>query len=152
MPAVSRTLQPFLPEFLYGLSKSDGADPTRGIRYGGVRARNGEPFGELSLVLQHDDAWHQQVGPPFNEMPENLGGTGIDVMKTANVRPFLSPGTDPPAGSLTARVSLPSGVGVNLPSGTNTPRSRAVPLYGTGAPGAPGSYTLPECALATPRT
>ncbi len=152
MPAVSRTLQPFLPEFLYALSKSDGADPTLGIRYGGVPARNGEPFGELSLVLQHDDAWHQQVGPPFNEMPENLGGTGIDVMKTANVRPFLSPGTDPPAGSLTARVSLPSGVGVNLPSGTNTPGSSAVPLYVTGAPGASVSYTFTEGAFTTSGT
>src|SRR5258708_31699845 len=135
MPAVSGTLQPFLPEFLYALSKSDGADPTLGIRYGGVPARNGEPFGELSLVLQHDDAWHQQVGPPFNEMPENLGGTGIDVQKTANVRPFLSPGTDPPAGGA-ARLSLPSGQGVNLPSGTNTPGARSVPLFLTGTPGA----------------
>src|SRR5260370_38410098 len=111
MPAVSRTLQPFLPEFLYGLSKSDGADPTLGIRYGGVPARNGEPFGELSLGLQHDDAWHQQVGPPFNEMPENLGGTGIDGMKTANVRPSLLPGTHPPAGSLAARGLRPPAAG-----------------------------------------
>ncbi len=114
MPAVSRTLMPFLPEFLYALSKSDGADQTLGLRsdafcasaagglndacsaypkYSGTAARNGEPFGELGLVLQHDQAWHQQSGPPFNEMPENLGGTGIDVQKTANVRPFASSGT-----------------------------------------------------------
>src|SRR6266849_9695979 len=100
MPAVSRTLMPFLPEFLYALSKSDGADQTLGPRsdafcagsmgtanpacgayprYSGATARNGEPFGELGLVLQHDEAWHQQSGPPFNEMPENLGGTGIDI-------------------------------------------------------------------------
>ena len=32
MPGVSRTLQPFLPEFLYALSKSDGADPLLGVR------------------------------------------------------------------------------------------------------------------------
>jgi hypothetical protein len=68
MPAVSRTLMPFLPEFLYALSKSDGADQTLGTRadlfcasaagssnpacsdyptYSGTSARNGEPFGEL---------------------------------------------------------------------------------------------------------
>jgi hypothetical protein len=144
MPAVSRTLQPFLPEFLYALSKSDGADQTLGVRYGGAASRNGEPFGELGLVLQHDAAWHQQVGPPFNEMPENLGGVGIDVMKTANLLPFSSPGTDPPASALTAAVSLPTGTGVNLPSGTNTPGSSAVPLYVTGAPGAAVTYKFTE--------
>src|SRR5439155_384949 len=31
---VSRTLQPQLPEFLYALSASDGADPTRTTQYG----------------------------------------------------------------------------------------------------------------------
>jgi hypothetical protein len=150
MPAVSRTLQPFLPEFLYALSKSDGADQLLTLRfaasdtrYSGLASRNGEPFGELSLVLQHDEAWHQQVGPPFNEMPENLGGTGIDVQKTANVRPFLSPGTDPPAGGA-ARLSLPSGQGVNLPSGTNTPGAGSVPLFVTGAPGASVSFKFTE--------
>src|SRR5260370_2627549 len=114
MPAVSRTLMPFLPEFLYALSKSDGADQTLGPRsdafcagaggssnlacsdyptYSGTSARNGEPFGELGLVLQHDAAWHQQSGPPFNEMPANLRATGIYVAKTANVMPFASAGT-----------------------------------------------------------
>jgi len=144
MPAVSRTLQPFLPEFLYALSKSDGADQTLGPRYGGAASRNGEPFGELGLVLQHDDAWHQQVGPPFNEMPENLGGTANDVAKTANVLPFRSPGTDPPASLVKAAVGVPSGLGVNLPSGTNTPGASSVPLYVTGTPGAAVSYSFTE--------
>ncbi|HEY5224284.1 MAG TPA: hypothetical protein VIJ18_14705 [Microbacteriaceae bacterium] len=154
MPAVSRTLQPFLPEFLYALSKSDGADQTLmtryaafDTRYSGLVARNGEPYGELGLVLQHDDAWHQQVGPPFNEMPENLGGTGIDVQKTANIRPFNSPGTDPPASALVARVSLPSGTGVNLPSGTNPAGASAVPLLVTGAPGATVVYSFVQGRL-----
>ncbi|HMC71305.1 MAG TPA: hypothetical protein VKJ07_19270, partial [Mycobacteriales bacterium] len=113
-------------------------------RYSGTAARNGEPFGELGLVLQHDDAWHQQVGPPFNTMPENLGGTANDVQKTANVRPMLSPGTDPPAGSVAPGLSLASGIGVNLPSGTNTPGASAVPLYVTGAGGASIAYTFSE--------
>ncbi|HLZ94098.1 MAG TPA: hypothetical protein VKT20_02055 [Candidatus Dormibacteraeota bacterium] len=166
MPAVSRTLMPFLPEFLYALSKSDGADQTLGPRanlfcsanpsvgacvdyptYSGSAARNGEPFGELGLVLQHDAAWHQQSGPPFNEMPENLGGVGVDVQKTANVLPFASPGTcdylseqcpDPPA------LSLPNGAGANLPSGTNTPGAGAVPLTVTGTPGSTVGYTATE--------
>src|SRR5207344_1684524 len=52
---VSRTLQPALPEFLYALSASDGADPTRaGDIPGSDPARNGEPYGELGLVLQKD--------------------------------------------------------------------------------------------------
>jgi hypothetical protein len=142
MPTVSRTLQPYLPEFLYALSKSDGADQTFIARYGGAASRNGEPFGELGIVLQHDDAWHQQVGPPFNEMPENLGGTSIDIMKTANVRPMGSPGTDPPASTLAPNVSLPSGANVNMPSGTNTPSATAVPLLVTGTPGTSVSYTF----------
>jgi hypothetical protein len=167
MPAVSRTLMPFLPEFLYALSKSDGADQTLGPRadafcastggssnlacsdyptYSGTSARNGEPFGELGLVLQHDAAWHQQSGPPFNEMPENLGGTGIDVAKTANVMPFASPGTcdyqESSACTAVTNLSLPKGAGVNLPSGTNTPGAGAVPLIVTGTPGATVSYTV----------
>src|SRR5713101_8303080 len=170
MPAVSRTLMPFLPEFLYALSKSDGADQTLGARadlfcagplagtndacsayprYSGAAARNGEPFGELGLVLQHDTAWHQQSGPPFNEMPENLGGTGIDVAKTANVLPFNSPGTcdymsESSACIAGSSLSLASGVGVNLPSGTNTPGAGAAPLLITGTPGATVSYTVAE--------
>jgi hypothetical protein len=170
MPTVSRTLMPFLMEFLYALSKSDGADQTLGLRtdafcasaaaglnpacsdyprYSGTAARNGEPFGELGLVLQHDAAWHQQTGPPFNEMPENLGGTAIDVMKTANVRPFASSGTcdyvnASSACTAAANLSLPNGAGVNLPSGTNTPGASAVPFLLTGAPGATVTYTFAE--------
>ena len=106
MPTVSRTLQPHLPEFLYALSKSDGADPTLGLRADafcapldacklpGVSApaRNGEPFGELGLVLQHDTAWHQQTGPPFNQMPENLGGVAIDVRRQRTCGRSTPPG------------------------------------------------------------
>jgi hypothetical protein len=168
MPAVSRTLMPFLPEFLYALSKSDGADQTLGPRadafcaangsvgacsayptYSGAAARNGEPFGELGLVLQHDTAWHQQSGPPFNEMPENLGGVGVDVAKTANVLPFNSPGTCDYQSEMSACSSPPvlalaSGIGVNLPSGTNTPGASSAPLVITGAPGSTVSYTVSE--------
>ena len=44
MATVSRTLQPQLLEFLYALSASDGADPTRAADTGAADpARNGEP-------------------------------------------------------------------------------------------------------------
>jgi hypothetical protein len=103
----------------------------------------------MGLVLQHDAAWHQQSGPPFNEMPENLGGTGIDVQKTANVRPFASSGTCDYLGASSActaaaNLSLPNGAGANLPSGTNTTGASTVPFTVTGAPGALVSYTFQE--------
>jgi hypothetical protein len=182
MPAVSRTLMPFLPEFLYALSKSDGADQTLGARadlfcatdlqgkinpacsdyptYSGTAARNGEPFGELGLVLQHDAAWHQQSGSPFNEMPENLGGVGIDVQKTANVIPFASQGTcdylserqGSPTCTAASNLSLPNGAGANLPSGTNTPGASSVPIVITGTPGATVTYKFVEGGLSVSGT
>jgi hypothetical protein len=143
MPTVSRTLMPFLPQFLYALSKSDGADQLLGLRYGGAPTRNGEPFGELGLVLQHDAAWHTMMGPPFNKMPENLGGVAVDVKKTANIRPIESPGTDhPPAPGTGSLVSLTSGIGADLPSGTNATGSGAVPFRVTGVPGDTVTYTF----------
>lgn len=143
MPTVSRTLMPFLPQFLYALSKSDGADQLLGLRYGGAATRNGEPFGELGLVLQHDSAWHTMMGPPFNKMPENLGGVAVDVKKTANIRPIESPGTDhPPAASSGSLVSLVSGIGAGLPSGTNATGSVAVPIRVTGVVGDTVTYTF----------
>jgi hypothetical protein len=136
MPTVSRTLQPQLPNFLYALSQSDGADQTLGPRYSGDPARNGEPFGELGLVLQHDAAWHSQVGPPFNEMPENLGGTAIDIRKTANIRPIQSPGTDPPGNFLLPLLSLPLSA--------DSSGATAVPIVVTGAPGATVTFDITD--------
>jgi hypothetical protein len=128
MPAVSRTLQPQLMQFLYNLSQSDGSDPFLGLHYGGTPARNGEPFGEISLVLQHDAAWHSQQGPPFNPMPVNLPGGGRDVRVSAGNKPIESPGTDPPSGFLAPVLSLPLS--------TNSVGAFAVPVSVTGTPGA----------------
>ena len=58
---VSRTLQPQLAEFLYALSASLGADPTRAADTGADPARNGEPYGELGLVRQQDADWQDQT-------------------------------------------------------------------------------------------
>ncbi|MDQ3439988.1 MAG: hypothetical protein M3478_06510, partial [Planctomycetota bacterium] len=84
MATVSRTLQPQLPEFLYALSAADGADPTRAADTGAAAARNGEPEGELGLVLQKDAAWRQQTGAPADPQAGNIPGGKRDVLRSAN--------------------------------------------------------------------
>jgi Ca2+-binding RTX toxin-like protein len=87
MATVSRTLQPQLAEFLYTLSASDGADPTRhkdtrddpALAY-----RNGEPEGELGVVRQKDNAWQAQTGAPADPQAGNIPGGKRDVLRTAN--------------------------------------------------------------------
>lgn len=79
--SVSRTLQPFLPEFLYALSFGDGADPTRPVGLDPVR--NGEPDGELGLVLQKDYAWQDQTGAPADPQAGNIPGGPRDVLRSA---------------------------------------------------------------------
>ena len=54
-----------LLNFLYALSESQGADPTRATDVGEDPERNGEPHGELGLVTPYDgDYWHEQIGLP----------------------------------------------------------------------------------------
>jgi Ca2+-binding RTX toxin-like protein len=77
---VSRTVMPFLPEFLYALSAGDGADPTR---TGLDPIRNGEPDGEMGLVLQPDYAWQDQTGAPSDPQPGNIPGGQRDVLRSA---------------------------------------------------------------------
>jgi hypothetical protein len=84
MATVSRTLQPQLPEFLYALSASDGADPTRASDTGAEAARNGEPFGELGVVRQKDFAWQDQTGAPADPQAGNIPGGKRDVLRSAN--------------------------------------------------------------------
>jgi Ca2+-binding RTX toxin-like protein len=81
---VSRTLQPQLAEFLYALSKSDGADPTRALDTGAEAARNGEPFGELGVVRQQDFAWQDQTGGPIDPQAGNVPGGQRDVLRGAD--------------------------------------------------------------------
>lgn len=77
--SVSRLLQPGLPTYLYALSKSNGADQTLAVQYGSDLARNGEPFGELGLVLQQDAAWQAQSGAPRDPQAGNVNGGRVDV-------------------------------------------------------------------------
>ena len=84
MATVSRTLQPQLAEFLYALSASDGADPTRAADTGSEASRNGEPEGELGVIRQKDFAWHDQTGAPTDPQAGNIPGGKRDVLRTAN--------------------------------------------------------------------
>ena len=87
MATVSRTLQPHLMDFLYVLSAADGADPTRAAdkaSAGADPARNGEPWGELGLVLQKDAAWNDQHGGPADPQAGNIPGGQRDVLRSAS--------------------------------------------------------------------
>jgi hypothetical protein len=86
---VSRQRPPQLDLFLYTLSKSQGADPTRAADvdiFSETRAaRNGEPDGEIGLVMQKDHGlWQDQTGGPSDPQPGNIPGGGRDVKRTAD--------------------------------------------------------------------
>jgi hypothetical protein len=91
-PTVSRDLTPTLPQFLYALSASDGADPTRG----GDPTRNGEPAGELGLVLQSDADWNNEHGGPA--VPQG-GNTARQTLASANFNDGTPQGFGPQVGS-----------------------------------------------------
>ena len=85
---VSRQVEPQLPEFLYALSASDGADPTRDTDTGADvtrPGRNGEFEGELGLIVQQDHGfWQQQTGGPTDPQPGNVPGGRRDVLRGAD--------------------------------------------------------------------
>jgi hypothetical protein len=81
---VSRALQPQIADFLYDLSASDGADPTRSADTSADAARNGEPEGELGVVRQQDFAWQSQTGAPDDPQAGNIPGGPRDVLRSAN--------------------------------------------------------------------
>lgn len=71
---VTRQILPGLVNFLLQLSKSDGADQTRVGTGLGTADRNGEPFGELGMVLQKDSSWQAQTGGPVDDQAGNKPG------------------------------------------------------------------------------
>jgi hypothetical protein len=79
---ISRAPQPQLAEFLYALGAGDGVDATRGADAGNPD-RNGEPDGELGVVLQQDFAWRDQTGAPDDPQPGNIPGGARDVLRNA---------------------------------------------------------------------
>ena len=48
-----------------------------------IPTRNGEPFGELGLVLQKDFAWQSQTGAPADPQAGNIPGGPRDVLRSA---------------------------------------------------------------------
>ncbi len=105
--SVNRLLRPGEPKYLYALSESAGADQTLAAQYSSNPSRNGEPFGELGLVLREDAAWGDQSGAPRDPQPGNTGGGKVDLKN--------SPGT---AGTIpiyaTAEGPLPATVSTDL--------------------------------------
>ena len=97
--AISRTLQPQLPEYLYSLSASDGADPTRYVDTGTGQLRNGEPEGELGVVRQSDFAWRDQTGAPDDPQPGNIPGGARDVLRSASFNNGTADGFAPDSGA-----------------------------------------------------
>jgi hypothetical protein len=101
LPTVSRAAQPQLAQFLYDLSKSDGADQTRIAPEveGADPERNGEPFAELGLVRQQDDEWQDQTGAPADPQPGNTGGVQRDVMAAEDFNDGLAQAFVPDSGT-----------------------------------------------------
>jgi hypothetical protein len=75
---------PALYQYLYDLSEADGADQTLGTMLD--RTRNGEPFGEIGLVIQQDPGnfWQAQTGAPDDPQPGNIPGGARDVLRSAS--------------------------------------------------------------------
>ena len=84
MFTVSRQVPPGLYQFLYDLSKAQGADPTRASDTGNSAARNGEPDGEIGLITQQDPYWGDQTGAPTDPQPGNIPGGRRDVLRGAD--------------------------------------------------------------------
>lgn len=129
MATVSRTLQPQLPEYLYALSRADGADPTIVADGNGTAARNGEPFGELGLVLQKDPGWQDQTGAPADPQAGNIPGGKRDVLRSADFNNQQGQGFVAESGSWTI-----SGGKYEVAPTAASASTDAISLYFTGEP------------------
>ena len=97
---VSRQVPPALYEFLYKLSAAQGADPTRSADNNlFYLPRNGEPYGEIGLIIQHDGIlWRNQAGAPTDPQAGNIPGGRRDVLRTANFNDGTLTGFAPDSG------------------------------------------------------
>ena len=155
-PTVSRTLQPQLDVFLLLLSQSAGADLTLAAQHGGDTVRNGEPFGELGEVRQHDKPyWQDEHGGPRDPQAGNIPGGSRDVRVTSGTQAIQSPGTQGLATLPSPAIKLPAHVGSGNPilvpvQVTGPPTSTALvsitdgihTVSGTGTIGAGGMLQL----------
>jgi hypothetical protein len=88
LPTVIRTSTDDIQAFLLQVSQSQGADLSLIAQHGGDPARNGEPFGELGMVIKVDVAWNAQQRPARDPQPGNLQDKPDDVDKAAGVLPI----------------------------------------------------------------
>jgi hypothetical protein len=101
---VSRQVPPQLPEFLYALSRSQGVDMTRATDVGSDPVRNGEPFGELGLITQHDHGqWQTQTGGPTDPQAGNIPGGRRDILRSADFNDGSAQSFAPDSGSWTVQ-------------------------------------------------
>src|SRR4029079_3639538 len=121
-----------------------GADQTLAARYGSAAARNGEPFGELGVVVKQDAAWGDPRGNPRDPQAGNAPGGQIDVRVSAGTQPINSPGTccDPPVAG--ASIAAPTGFGTALPQAVDLGGAPAVPYVIQGSAGADVTYTVSD--------
>jgi len=98
-PTIHRALSAGLADFLYALSASDGADPTRAADTGADAARNGEPEGELGLPINKDVAWREQTGAPADALLGEIPAGPRDTLASATFNDGLAEGFVPDSGT-----------------------------------------------------
>jgi Ca2+-binding RTX toxin-like protein len=99
---VTRGVPPHLFQFLYDLSESLGADPSRAVDTGNSEDRNGEPDGELGLVTQKDGPlWRDQTGAPIDPQPGNIPGGPRLTLRGVDFNSGVAQGFTPDTGNWT---------------------------------------------------
>jgi Ca2+-binding RTX toxin-like protein len=102
---ISRGVPPSMFQFLYDLSEADGADPTRAADTSNSEesiARNGEPDGELGLIVQKDGTlWQDQSGAPIDPQPGNIPGGRRDILHGVDFNDLTAAGFTPDSGTWT---------------------------------------------------
>ena len=80
-------------EFLYALSASDGADPTRGADEPAMTRRaTASRSASWAWCVQQDFAWQDQTGAPDDPQPGNIPGGTRDVLRSANFNNITTSG------------------------------------------------------------
>jgi Ca2+-binding RTX toxin-like protein len=104
---VSRQVPPGLYEFLYALAHAQGADFTRWEDNATLKARWGEPYGEIGLITQKDGTlWRDQTGSPTDPQPGNIPGGTRDVLRSADFNNGTLSGMAVDSGSFTVSGGL----------------------------------------------
>ena len=85
---VSRSVQPALDEFLYALSRGQGADPTRDSGHRRpTRPATASPTASSASSRQQDHGlWQDQTGGPTDPQAGNIPGGKRDVLRTRRLQ------------------------------------------------------------------